>query len=147
MHYGLQVLSYMASWHIVRWRAIHAWPYRPGGSIASLSSATLITTVSLTAGSELNAKLQGRDMYSNKASYDDFYPSDDWSLTATLDSGDVGVDADLVIINAGGAKAEGRAFHSSTSQLNLSRFSPLNLPTHPTYPTKIAQVKPQNGRL
>jgi len=40
-------------------------------------------------------------MFSNKASYDDFSPGDDWSLTATLDSGDVGVDADLVIINVG----------------------------------------------
>ena len=83
-------------------------------------------------------------MFGNKASYDDFYPSDDWSLTATLDSGDVGVDAELVIINPGGAKAEGyydgrlvltRAaggLHSPTSQAQPEPFKSLKI--HPLTP-------------
>jgi len=42
------------------------------------------------------------------------------------------------------ARSGGRGFHSSTAQLNLSRFGHRN---HPTCPTESAHVEPKSGRV
>ena len=63
---------------------------------------------------------------------------DDAAADASASNGD---DGDEVVFNT---LADGRGFHFSTSQLNLSRFYHQN---HPTHPTQSAYVEPKSGRV
>lgn len=82
---------------------------RPGTSLAVKSSAELVSDATVVAGGAVKVKLQARDAYDNKASYDDTYPTDGWQLTATLLEGgpSVAVEAELDIVYGEGGKAEG----------------------------------------
>ena len=50
-----------------------------------------------------------------------------------------------VAVTPTGAAPLTRGLHSSTFQLNLSRFLSLNPPTDTEYPSKLAYVEPKSG--